>query len=262
MTYLMASEQEAERLIAQERANRSLERLRLTGLTAGARVLDAGCGSGAVDDSILEIVGPDGSVVGMDAVKDHVEAAALRFAGQPNASFRVGTLPETGLPDGSFDYVWSQYVFEYLRDPLAALHELVRVTRPGGKVVVADIDGVGLGNWPQPAKVTEGLARFEAALSQTGFDLFVGRKLFSFYREAGLRDIRVHLHPFYLVGGRADERMVNDWKIRFATLRPLGIQAFEAPRAYDDFVEAYLRMLESPDTFKYAVVLTVEGVKP
>lgn len=258
MTYLMESAQEGQRLRQQENANPSSLRLIQAGLLRGDRVADVGCGSGAVIPKMLELVGPEGSVAGVDPSAERVAEAQRLLSGAPNAQVKQGGLPQTGLPSGHFDFTWSQFVFEYLREPGVALEELIRITRPGGRVVVADVDGIGLAFWPRPQVVEEGLPPFMSALSSTGFDFFIGRKLFTLFRQAGLTNVSVHLSPLYIAAG-ADQRLVADYTQRFEVLAPVAIKTFGDEQRYWDFAQAYLALLAEPEALKYAVVLTVVG---
>lgn len=261
MTYLMEASDEGRRLLAQEDANPSRPRLIEAGLRAGHRALDAGCGPGGVLRDILDIVGPEGSAVGLDPSAERLEDARRILGGAGNLDLVRAALPSTGLPDASFDFVWCQYVLQYLRDPRAAIAELVRVTRPGGKVVVAEIDAHGHHNWPLPPALEDGGARLVRALERVGFDSFVGRKIFHHFRSAGLTDIRVRIAPFYVIAGPADERVIEDWRLRFRNLAPVAISEFGSASVYDAFVEGYLALLADPDALKYALILTTEGTR-
>ncbi len=261
MSYLMESSQEGRRLLQQENANPSTVRLRAAGLQSGMRVVDLGCGSGAVMPALLELVGPEGFVAGLDVSPERVAEANTLMQGSKNAHAQVGALPATGLPDAHYDFSWSQFVFEYLREPEASLREMIRITRPGGTVSVADIDGIGLAFWPRPAVVEEGIEPFMRALSSTGFDFFVGRKLFTWFRQAGLHDVSVHLSPLYVAAG-ADARLVADYTHRFEVLAPIAVKSFGDEQRYWAFAKGYLAMLSDPDALKYAVVLTVTGRRP
>lgn len=261
MSYLMESAVEAERLIAQERANPSVPRLVETGLKAGMAAVDVGCGAGEVTASMLSLVGPEGSVTGVEPSRQRLEVARRQLGASKNVTFVEGGLPSTGLPAGRFDYVWCQYVFEYFADPRPALDELVRLARPGGRVVVTDIDGLGLAHWPTTEVIEDGLLLFQRALRRTGFDLFVGRKLFQLFRAAGLTDVRVRAYPFYLVAGRADDRLMEDWRVRFETLAPVATPEFGGEEAYRRFVRAYLELFANDDALKYAIVLSTEGTR-
>ena len=261
MTYIMESSEESRRLQLQAQADDIRPLLRATGLVPGARAFDAGCGPGEISQAMALMVGPGGSVTGLDTSAARLAEAARRCADLPHARFIQGDIRNTGLPDSCFDYTWSQYVLEYLSDWEDALGELIRVTRPGGRVVVSEIDGQGLNNWPIPQHLEEGARRFERGLASHGFDLFVGRKLFQAFRRAGLKDVRVRVVPQYVVAGAADERFMADWTTRFAALAPAVSPAFGSEVAYREFCQAYLRMLGDPDTLKYSVLVVTEGVR-
>lgn len=261
MTYIMESEGETRRLLLQQQADDARPLLLATGLSPGDRVLDAGCGPGGISQTMADIVGAQGQVTGLDLSEARLDEARRHCAHLPQVSFVQADVRRMGLPAGGFDYTWSQYVLEYLPDWEVALAELVRVTRPGGRVVVAEIDGQGLCNWPMSEALAEGARRFERGLAANGFDLFIGRKLFHGFRRAGLREVRVHLTPQYIVAGTADARFLADWETRFTALAPAVAPAFGSEAAYREFCQAYLHMLRDPDTLKYSVLMVTEGVR-
>ncbi len=262
MTYLMEAAGEGQRLLAQEAANPSADRLRLTGLRAGMRAVDVGCGAGAVTSSMLALVGSAGHVTALEPSPERLEEARAHVGNSPTVEFLRAGLPATGLADGSFDYAWCQYVLEYFKDPAPAVAELIRIVRPGGRIVAAEIDGFGLSYWPAPDGVERGKETFLSALAATGFDLFIGRKLYGLFRSAGLVDVRVHLSPFHVTAGAADDRLLADWQQRFEVLTPAMVPAFGGAEAYRRFADAYLALLRDEDAFKYSVTLTVVGTRP
>ena len=262
MSYLMESAEETRRLLAQEQVDPVRARLIAAGLVPGSRVLDAGCGPGAVSELIADLVGPTGSVLGIDSSADRIGEATRRTKQRVGVEFSCADILATGLPADAFDFTWSQFVFEYLRDPGRALRELIRVTRSGGKVVVSEIDGSGLANWPFPPEMDSGLHKVIDAIAKTGFDLFCGRKLYQLFRRAGLNEVKVRLGPLYVVAGAADEQLMEDWRIRFQTLEPVAAPEFGSVELYRAFCDTYLRMLSDDEGLKYAVVLVTEGTKP
>jgi SAM-dependent methyltransferase len=257
----MESEAETARLLVQEEANPVRAHLTGTGLSPGHRALDAGCGPGAIAQVMAEIVGPRGEVVGIDASAERVAQAQKLCAPHAHCRFHQGDIQGTGLPAEHFDYVWSQFVFEYLPRPEAALDELIRVTRKGGRIVVSEIDGVGLHNWPFPPMLEDGFARLLRGVSAAGFDIHVGRKLFHLFHKAGLKDLRVQLHPLWVVAGAADDRLVEDWRVRLTALAPLARPQFDSDQAWQAFFDGYLALLRAPDALKYAVLLVTEGTR-
>lgn len=255
----MESREETVRLIAQEEAEETSALLERCGLRSGMRVLDVGCGPGVITRKIAERVGSTGAVVGVDLSAERLAAAAELNRDNPRVRFVQGNVYALDVGPEPFDFVWSQYLFEYLAEPQRALEQLRRVTRPGGRIVVSDIDGMGTLAFPLDPSLAERFALLNRAVAATGFDLHVGRKLFHYFHQAGLADIRVHLVPQYVVAGAAPERLVRDWKIRFEALGAVGEAAFGGAGRYAAFVDDYLIHLQDPTALKYGVTLATEG---
>lgn len=108
--------------------------VQLAGLRPGDRVLDLGCGRGAVLFAALSAVGPDGYVAGVDLSPAMVRqtAAQAARAGVRNVSVRVDDAEDLGFPDHSFEAVLSSLALMLTPDPAAALAEAHRVLTPGG----------------------------------------------------------------------------------------------------------------------------------
>ncbi|WP_274912491.1 class I SAM-dependent methyltransferase [Streptomyces sp. WZ-12] len=100
------------------------------GVTAGIRLLDAGTGTGAAAVAALD---RGAEVVAVDAEPDMVRAAA---AAAPEAAVRLAALPQLPFPDGAFDATVGNFVLNHVGRPRAALAELRRVTRPGGRIAL------------------------------------------------------------------------------------------------------------------------------
>ena len=113
------------------------------GLPAGARVLEVGCGNGAVTKLAMRHLAP-AEVVGIDPSPVFIAMATESFAGEPRAAFALGDAAASGQPDGSFDLVIAHTVYSHLRDPQAALAEARRVLKPGGRLAIFDADFAGL----------------------------------------------------------------------------------------------------------------------
>ena len=123
------------------------EYLELLGVAPGERVLDLGCGSGVVTRAIAQRVAPDGLAVGADTspallalAREHADAAGIgRFI-----EFEEGDCRNLAYSDASFDAVVAASVLAHVHGPERALAEMVRVTRPGGRVGVFEFDGDSL----------------------------------------------------------------------------------------------------------------------
>jgi arsenite methyltransferase len=106
----------------------------------GERLLDVGCGPGFYVTELLERVGPAGWITGIDTAPAMLAVAVKRSEGHPNVTFRQAGATEVPAEDGEFDAVLSVQVLEYVPDVARALAEIHRVLRPGGRVVIWDVD--------------------------------------------------------------------------------------------------------------------------
>ena len=99
------------------------------------RVLDVGCGTGALLHQLARTY-PQAQLAGVDPVPEMLAIARSRLP--PSVDLREGWAERLPCADGSFDVVVSCNMFHYIRKPIAALHEIGRVLRPGGELVITD----------------------------------------------------------------------------------------------------------------------------
>ena len=109
------------------------------GIHEGQSVLDVAGGTGEPSLTIAEIVGPNGSVMCTDAVNEMVETARseAQRRGITNVQFRQCTADALPFPSDSFDVTVSRLGAMFFPDPVAALREMLRVTKPGGSLALA-----------------------------------------------------------------------------------------------------------------------------
>jgi ubiquinone/menaquinone biosynthesis C-methylase UbiE len=115
---------------------RRLAVLEALGARPGERVLEVGCGAGALLPAIGSSVGPSGRVVGIDVSDDQIAAARRRCASQPNIETSVCDVRRLPYEAGSFEAFVAVQVIEYLDDPRQALTELRRVVASRARAVV------------------------------------------------------------------------------------------------------------------------------
>src|SRR4030095_13946737 len=116
-----------------------VETIRHLNLTGGERVLDIGCGPGFLCESMSEIVGRDGAVVGIDISGDLVAVCSRRK--HPTwLSYEVGDATKLNQPDASFDVVVCTQVAEYVADVDSVLSEAFRVLKPNGRTLFMATD--------------------------------------------------------------------------------------------------------------------------
>jgi len=181
---------EYDRLIEQAELLRPLtERLlRAAGIGAGMHVLDVGCGVGDVSFLVSELVGCEGSVVGVDLDADAVRLADERRAalGITNLVFRVADARSVDC-GRLFDAAVGRLVLMYLSNPTAALRRIAEKVRPGGTLAfhewVATISPASAMNQPVLASCRD---LIRATFERSGARLEIGAELYRRMRDAGL----------------------------------------------------------------------------
>ena len=158
--------------------------LRALALAPGEHVLDIGSGPGLLSYAMASVVGPEGRVCGIDLSPAMVAMAAKRCSEQPWAEIRTGDAAQLPYPDESFDAAVSTQVYEYLPNIRAALTELHRVLRPGGRAVILDTD---YGSLVIHTEDTERMGRVLSAWDQHFVHATLPRTLSRQLREAGFR---------------------------------------------------------------------------
>ena len=122
-------------------------------LQPGASVIDVGTGTGLTLPYLAAAVGRGGRVVGLDRSPAMLAGARDR-APSPPVELIEADATELPFADGDFDAAISTYGLTAIAEIDAALDEMVRVVRPGGRIVVADVHFV---NWPAPVAVNRAL---------------------------------------------------------------------------------------------------------
>lgn len=152
----------------------------------GTKVLDVGCGLGTAVLEMADHLGPAGSACGVDISEVMVAEATSRAAGRANVEFRMGGACELPFPDASFDAIRCERVFLYVPDRAKALAEMRRVTKPGGRVVITDVDIDCTAIFSQNPRLTRKLVSLvaEAFPHPTS-----ARELPALLRAAGFEDV-------------------------------------------------------------------------
>jgi ubiquinone/menaquinone biosynthesis C-methylase UbiE len=166
--------------------------LTLLDISAGERVLDVGCGSGAVTRDIARRVGERGLAVGLDPSPELLAVArglAERAGLGDRVEFREGNALRLPFPDGSFDVVVCATVLSHVPGGESAIPELVRVLRPGGRLGVFDFDAdMTIFTHPDRALTRRIIA---AASDATAVDGWLVRRLPFLFGRAGIANVRV-----------------------------------------------------------------------
>ena len=197
---------EYERLIDQAEIFRPLtiRMLRGAGIGAGMRVLDIGCGAGDVSFLVSALVGPTGSVTGVDVDGDAIGVAEQRRAAQhiANVSFRQADARYLD-PGPLFDAAVGRFVLMFLPDPTQALRLFAERVRPGGILAfceqAASIKATPAAGQPVLAGL---MTLFGSVFQRSGAQPDVGLELYSRMSDAGLQPDPRPLAEFVLCPGR------------------------------------------------------------
>ena len=197
MSQLVFDDKIVEQLEVLYRSRDVLRRRKLVyealGAQPGDRILDVGCGPGFYSRELLDKVGADGSVTGVDQSPQMLGVARRRGEGFGNARFEEGDATALPVESGGFDRALSVQVLEYVSDVGGALAEIHRALRPGGRVVIWDVDWATV-SWH--SEDAGRMARVLQAWDEHLADPSLPRTLTASLRAAGFEDVRMDGHAF------------------------------------------------------------------
>jgi SAM-dependent methyltransferase len=239
--YDPAWERERVRLEGIEDLFDDVTRARLTavGIEPGWRCLEIGCGAGSIARWMAERVGAEGHVVATDLDPRFLENG-------PSLEVRRHDVVSDALEGGAYDLIHSRMVLEHISERDQALANLVAAARPGGWLVIEDIDFggpmvAGLARYisdPGIAGVYERiLGCFETFTEAAGADLSFGSRLVRSMDGLGLEDVYADAHAHLVRGGQNDFGRLSLEQLREPMIAAGLITAEEAERllvAFDD----------------------------
>ena len=224
----------------------------LAGVEAGQRVLDVGCGPGALTEELVRRVGAE-NVVAADPSEPFVAAARERNPGVEVHLAPAETLP---LGDDEFDAALAQLVVHFMQDAVAGIREMARVTRPGGVVAASVWDMAGARAPISPfwtaARRLKPTAQDEAGLAGARQGHLAG-----IFEEAGLRDVEVAEHQ-----SSVEHESFDDWWRPYTLgVGPAGAYATSLPdEERERLREESRRVLPEPPFTITATAWAVRGV--
>jgi len=165
------------------------------GISEGMTVADFGCGPGATTRLLAALVGPSGSVTGIDLHKAQIEEAGRLSAaeGFTNVRFMAADACKTGLAANQFDLAYCRFLLLHLKDPAVCLGEMWRILKPGGILVVEDGDLASACSVP-PTPLDVFGELFSRLAPTRGVDYSVGNRLWHLVADAGFTITNVNVH--------------------------------------------------------------------
>ena len=195
----------------------TIRQLEARGVAPGWRCLEVGAGGGSIAAWLCDRVAPDGAVLATDLDTRWVEELS-----HPNLEVRVHDLLEDDLADGEFDLVHARMLVAWLRARAVGLKRLIGALKPGGWLLVEEIDFASAvadpRMDPEPRALFERIvSAHNAVLAQRhAFDPYYGRRVAGDLEDAGLADTGAEGRAAMWRGGAPGGRI---WKLSIAQLR-------------------------------------------
>jgi SAM-dependent methyltransferase len=165
------------------------------GVAAGMHVADFGCGTGTMTRMLASLVGPSGSVTGIDLHRTQLKQARelCERDALTNTRFVQADACCTTLPHNTFDLVYCRFLLLHLPDPAACLKEMWNVLKPGGILVVEDGDLMSAASIP-PTALNEFANLFGRLGPIRGVDYSVANHLAQLVADAGFSELGLRVH--------------------------------------------------------------------
>jgi ubiquinone/menaquinone biosynthesis C-methylase UbiE len=248
----------AQVLLTWEKEGRTLEWF---GLQDGMRVLELGCGPGFISEQLLMML-PHSHISALDIDPTLLERAKAYLGTQYDDRLRFieASIMDTELPADSFDFALARLIFQHLPDPAGAAAEIFRVLKPGGKLVISDVDDAiwGLTDPVVPEMDIMREMMFQAQAARGG-NRYIGRRLWSILDSAGFVNLdvevilahsdRLGMEPFLPI--LDSQRLIS-----YVEKGQLSEQV------YEQIKDAFQAFIDLPDAFLLGLALMACGEKP
>src|SRR3989440_6474707 len=258
--YIMEDPREALRLELKVDSDAWVQKYLAHRICPGAEVLSVGCGPGVILRAVTNL---DSSIraTGLDVSEDRLRQAREKNRENSRVKFVCGDAQSMEFQSNSFDLVYCRMLLQYLKEKERAGSEMARVCKPGGIVLLQALDGQLLWHYPDDPAMQGTLEKVVRALAATGFDPFVGRKLFWLAQKAGLTNLAVQVECYHLIAGEIDPRLLKQWELKLEIAGPQLARALGGESQAHEQSRAFLEYLRRPDTLTYSTVFTVTGEK-
>ncbi len=241
----------------------SRQHLQRAGIQRGWRVIDVGCGPQGVLHVLADLVGPTGTIVGLER-DPRLAALARAFVaehGFTNVEVIQGDARATELPRGRFDLVHERLVLVNVPEPEQILAEMVALVRPGGVVAVWEWDAVSWLCDPAHPAWTRIREASQAVRLQDGQDFSIGRRIARLMRGAGLVEVKQEVEVAEWPLGHPRRMQIIQFSENIR--ERLVARGFFSDAELTELLAALRKHLEDPETFQLSgVSFQAWGHKP
>lgn len=254
---------EIQRLAAQARSGWEKEARILSwfGLNDGLSVLELGSGPGFLTEQLLALL-PSSSITCLEIDRTLLLQAEHYLHDKDNqrVHFVEASVLDTGLASNQFDVAYARLLFQHLSEPLRAANEIWRVLKPGGKLIIYDIDDelFGLFHPPIP-EFTPVLEAFGQAQAIRGGDRHIGRSLSGILKASGFCNLDVEVIASDSANKGVEPFLQHIDPDRMRSLVNLGLLS---EQDLDRFRIALAKFSDTPEAYTLWLSLMICGEKP
>src|SRR5213593_128356 len=243
--YIMEDPREALRLELKVNPDAWVQKYLAHRVCPGAEVLSVGCGPGVILRAVTNL---DSSIraTGIDVSEGRLQQAKEKNRENLRMEFVCGDAQSMEFQSDSFDLVYCRMLLQYLKEKERAVSEMARVCKRGGTVLLQDLDGQLLWHYPEDAVVQNTAEKVVKALEATGFDPFVGRKLFWLARKAGLQNVAVQVECYHLIAGEVEPAVLQQWELKLEIAKPLLARSLGSESEAQEQTGRFLEYLRRP----------------
>jgi ubiquinone/menaquinone biosynthesis C-methylase UbiE len=171
--------------------------LRNAGLSAGKSIADIGCGPGIITGLLANEVDVSGLVLGVEKNERLFDLATNRNSHYSQVQIiNNDACNLIGVRDNIFDFAYARFILQHISEPLTLLRESLRILKPGGKLIVMDVDDSLFHLTPYHDELAQLLYEASESQKRYGGDRYIGHKISCMMFDAGFTNIDTSIFTF------------------------------------------------------------------
>ncbi len=166
------------------------------GLRSGMHVADVGCGPGNMSLWFADQVGTSGSVTAIDSSSEQLNILKSRLQSKNITHVLPKKLDVYELSkhfNQQFDVVYCRFFLIHLQDPVKAIHQLKKILKPNGRLIIAELDNYTWYSYPENSYLQRDIDLLCQLAKRRGIDLSIGKKLYAHFKALQLNDININI---------------------------------------------------------------------
>jgi len=255
--YIMESPTENNRLACKVNPHSFVNKYLINYISKKSTILDVGCGPGNISQA-LGMLPNMPTVVPIDISTKRITEVRK----SQNISPVAANAYEIPFKSNSFDFVFSRFLIEYMKNPNRMISEMYRVCKKDGRLFIQDLDGQFLNHYPVDTQLQKRVESFLDFLRiETGFDPNIGRKLYKYLFSNGFKNINVEVEAYHKFFGKISNDDYLYLSNKIDVLIPYMTKYFGSEQEANKLKKDYLDYLLIEETFTFSNLISVTGIK-